>query len=94
METAPLRSGALVPTHPADTTSLKITSYGKVYDDADGRELMAGLHRTEIVTLQAGQRILENMYRYAYVPTSAGCIIVHTRGLVTIEVTCADAKTN
>jgi len=87
MQTQPLRSGDLLPDHPDHTTALKVTTYGKVFDDADGKELTAGLHRNEIDVLQRGSRILSHLYRFAVVNNH----IFHTRNLVTIEVECTDA---
>ncbi len=82
--TEPLRNGARLPDHPNHTTALTVTRYGRVFDDSDGRELTAGLHRNEVAGLMSGERSLSHLYRYVI---QSG-YIYHTRPLVTIEVDC------
>jgi hypothetical protein len=91
MQTSPLRSGDELPNHPDHTTALKVLNYGKVYDDADGHELMRGLHRAEITMLMSGQKGgLDHLYRYAMVNGH----IYHTRSLVTVECECVSVDTD
>lgn len=90
MQTSPLKNGDKVPDYPDHTTALRVKHYGNVYDDADGHQLTAGLHRNELAMLQGGQQGgLGHLYRYAII---AGTIY-HTRSLVTVEVECTDAET-
>lgn len=87
----PLRTGAKLPVHPADTTARKVISYGEVSDSRDGHILTAGLHRNEIQTLKhGGNPALSHLYRYAI---QDGCIY-HTRSRVTMAVTTTDVEPN
>ncbi len=87
--TEPLKNGASLPSHPASTTSLKITKFGNVYDDQDGTPLKAGMLReSDISNLMIGdQMALKHLYLYAIRNNR----IVHTRGLVVIDCECVDA---
>jgi hypothetical protein len=82
--TEPLPNGATLPEHPASTTALKIIEYGKVYDDGDGRPLLAGkLHESDVRMLMSGHNgALGHLYLYAIRDKK----IYHTRRLVTIDV--------
>lgn len=81
--TEPLPNGAELPDHPANTTALQIVSFGKVWDDGDGRPLTAGLHESQVRMLQMGhQMALQHLYLYAIRDRK----IYHTRNLVTIDV--------
>ena len=88
METSPLKSGDKLPTHPSHTTSLRVVRYGRVHDDADGRELCAGLHNAEVEMLKHGQGNLGHLYRFSMQDGR----IYHTRQLVTVEVECVNAE--
>lgn len=81
--TGPLPNGADLPDHPANTTGLQIVSYGKVWDDGDGRPLTAGLHEAQVKMLMLGRQMaLQHLYLYAIRDKK----IYHTRNLVTIDV--------
>lgn len=88
--TEPLKNGEALPSHPANTTALRITEFGKVFDDGDGRPLETGkLHENEIRMLQSGQvGGLGHLYLYAIRDKK----IFHTRSLVTIDVICVEAE--
>lgn len=80
--TEPLLNGAELPTHPADTTAKKITHFGRVFDDATGTVLTAGLHNNEIAMLMANQcESLSHLFRFVI----RNMHIYHTRPLVVIE---------
>lgn len=86
--TEPLPNGAKLPEHPASTTSLKVVKYGKVWDDADGKPCIVGLHENEMRMLMAGdQMALQHLYCYAI----RGDKIYHTRPLVVVDVDCVPA---
>ncbi len=85
--TEPLANGDLLPSHPANTTSLKITNYGEVRDAEDGIVLHGGLHQNEIRTLALGQQMsLTHLYRFAIRDKK----IFHTRPAVIIDVECVE----
>lgn len=92
-QTQPLRNGDLLPTHPDASTALKVVRYGRVYDDTDGHELMAGLHRAEVAMLRQHEGDLGHLYRYAIVADSRGKRIFHTRDKVVIDVECKNVDT-
>ena len=81
--TAPLKNGAKLPTHPADTTARKILSYGEVTDARTGTICVAGLHNNEIQLLMGKNPIaLSHLCRYAI----RNGRIYHTRSRVKILV--------
>ena len=83
-ETEPLVNGAEVPSHPATTTSRRVTARLAVKDAEDGTKLTAGINRNELMLLMAGERILSHLYRYCILNNR----IYHTRNSVIIEVKC------
>ena len=87
--TEPLPNGAALPDHPANTTSLTVIEYGKVFDDGDGRPLETGkLHENEIRMLMNGEvGGLGHLYLFAIRDKK----IYHTRRLVVIDVKCLEA---
>lgn len=85
--TEPLRNGAKLPTHPADTTARKIIKYGEVRDAHTGITCGGGLHRSEIQMLRSGEKGgLAHLFRYAIVQEGAVRKIYHTRSRVVVEV--------
>ena len=82
--TEPLKNGAKLPEYPSDTNAKKITEYLTVRDAENGKQLSAGLHRSEVELLKLGIPILPHMYRYQI----AGGVIYHTRPAVVVEVSC------
>lgn len=85
-QTEPLVNGSTLPSHPAHTTSLKITEFLTVRDVEDGAVLQQGLHENEIRMLAMGQQMsLTHLYRFAYRDNK----IFHTRkNPVTIDCIC------
>lgn len=83
--TDPLESGALLPTHSATDSGRKITTYGRVKDAENGRDLMAGVHEDVIRILVAQSAVLRQTSLYAYVIREGH--IYHSRKAVVIEVT-------
>jgi hypothetical protein len=85
--TEPLVNGAELPDHPANTTALKIVSFGKVYDAEDSRPLRVGLHQNEIRMLMEGEQMaLTHLHAYAMLNGH----IYHTRKAVTVDCKCIE----
>lgn len=83
--TEPLKNGDPLPEHPADTTALKIVSYGTVRDASDGTTLRAGIHRNELKMLMEGNKMaLAHLYAYVILNRH----IYTFREAVVIEVKC------
>lgn len=87
--TSPLRNGAKLPDHPADTTARIIVKYGEVTDARTGTICVAGLHNQEIQLLMGKNPIaLSHLCRYAIRDGR----IYHTRSRVVIEVETEDRE--
>ena len=86
--TEPLKNGAELPTHPADTTAKQITRFLTVRDAVDGKALSGGLPEGVVRLLMDGVPVLDHLYRFKY----ANNRIYHTRKLVTIDCECSDSN--